>query len=171
MSRYRDPQLQVGENYTYLQILILSKMKLNEWGLRPPLCTYRLNWARWTSRRWWDALQTQNSKFDPWWSEAEHATTQSLQRLPTILNLHEWAGKKQFVYLKFECQSMARALDLKTFQRPALTTSPPPFDFDPYSAGIDFSRHKICRRQILTTKDDPRTVRVNIIYNGRRPIT
>ena len=28
--------------------------KWNEWGFRPPLCTYRLNWARRTSWRWWD---------------------------------------------------------------------------------------------------------------------
>ena len=29
-------------------------MKLNESGFRPPLCTYRLNWARRTSWGWWD---------------------------------------------------------------------------------------------------------------------
>ena len=40
----------------------------------------------------------------------------------------------------------------------------------PYSAGIDFSRH-VFRRQILTTKVDPRTVKVKNIYNGRRPTT
>ena len=42
---------------------------MNEWGLRPPLCTYRLNWIRRTSSECWDewddtALQTQDSKFD-----------------------------------------------------------------------------------------------------------
>ena len=30
-------------------------MKLNKSGFRPPLCTYRLNWARRTSWGWWDA--------------------------------------------------------------------------------------------------------------------
>ena len=42
-------------------------------ALRPLLCTYRLNWARRISRGWWDdtALQTQDSKFEPWRSEAE----------------------------------------------------------------------------------------------------
>ena len=59
-------------------------------GFRPLLCTYRLNWARRTSWGWWDewddtALQTQDSKFEPWRSEAEHATSRS-RRLPTILS-------------------------------------------------------------------------------------
>ena len=63
--------------------------KWNESGFRPPLCTYRLNWARRTSWGWWDdwddtVLQTQDSKFEPWRSEAEHATSRS-RRLPTIL--------------------------------------------------------------------------------------
>ena len=38
---------------------------------------------------WWGdtALQTHNSKFVPWWSEAEHATSRS-RRLLTIFNLY-----------------------------------------------------------------------------------
>ena len=57
-------------------------------GFRPLLFTYRLNWARGTSWGWWDewddtALQTQDSKFKPWRSEAEHATSRS-RRLQTI---------------------------------------------------------------------------------------
>ena len=79
-------------------------MKWNEWGFRPPLCIHRLNWAGRTSWGWWDewddtALQTQNSKFKPWRSEAEHATSRS-QRLPTIFNLYEWAGKKYFLFFE-----------------------------------------------------------------------
>ena len=63
-------------------------MKWNESGFRPPLCTYRLNWTRRTSWGWWDdwddtVVQTQDSKFEPWRSEAEHATSLS-RRLPTI---------------------------------------------------------------------------------------
>ena len=63
--------------------------KWNKSGFRPPLCTYRLNWARRTSKGRWDewddtVLQTQDSKFEPWRSEAEHATSRS-RRLPTIL--------------------------------------------------------------------------------------
>ena len=79
-------------------------MKWNEWGFRPPLCTYRLNWARRTSRGWWDDwddtdLQTQYSKFEPWRSEAEHATSRS-RRLPTILAFTRGWGRNIFVSFK-----------------------------------------------------------------------
>ena len=79
-------------------------MKWNESGFRPPLCTYRLNWARRTSWGWWDewddtVLQTHDSKFKPWRSEAEHATSRS-RRLPTILSFtREW-GRNIFVSFK-----------------------------------------------------------------------
>ena len=70
-----------------------SMAKWNESGFRPPLCTYRLNWARRTSWGWWDdwddtVLQTQDSKFEPWRSEAEHATSRS-RRLPAVWLHHE----------------------------------------------------------------------------------
>ena len=72
-------------------------MKWNESGFRPPLCTYRLNWAKRTSWGWWDdwgdtVLQTQDSKFEPWRSEAEHATSRS-RRLPTILTFTRGWGR------------------------------------------------------------------------------
>ena len=72
--------------------------KWNESGFRPPLCTYRLNWARRTSWGWWNdwddtVLQTQDSKFEPWRSEAEHATSRS-RRLPTILTTCIWKPDK-----------------------------------------------------------------------------
>ena len=35
--------------------------------------------------------------FEPWWSEAEHATSRS-RKLPTTLNIYECAGKKQWSY-------------------------------------------------------------------------
>ena len=71
-------------------LLYCNEMKWNESALRPPLCTYSLTWARRTSWMWWDewddtVLQTQDSKFEPWRSEAEHATSRS-RRLPTILS-------------------------------------------------------------------------------------
>ena len=80
------------------------EMKWNESGFRPPLCTYRLNWARRTSWGWWDdwddtVLQTQDSKFEPWRSEAEHATSRS-QRLPTILTFTRGWGRNNFVSFK-----------------------------------------------------------------------
>ena len=81
-----------------------SCKKWNESGFRPPLCTYRLNWARRTSWGWWDdwddtVLQTQDSKFEPWRSEAEHATSRS-RRLPTILTFTRGWGRNIFVSFK-----------------------------------------------------------------------
>ena len=78
--------------------------KWNESGFRPPLCTYRLNWARRTSWGWWDdwddtVLQTQDSKFEPWRSEAEHATSRS-RRPPTILTFTRGWGRNIFVSFK-----------------------------------------------------------------------
>ena len=81
-----------------------TKQKWNESGFRPPLCTYRLNWARRTSWGWWDdwddtVLQTQDSKFEPWRSEAEHATSRS-RRLTTILTFTRGWGRNNFVSFK-----------------------------------------------------------------------
>ena len=78
--------------------------KWNESGFSPPLCTYRLNWARRTSWGWWDdwddtVLQTQDSKFEPWRSEAEHATSRS-RRLPAILIFTRGWGRNIFVSFK-----------------------------------------------------------------------
>ena len=83
---------------------VRNEMKWNESGFRPPLCTYRLNWARRTSWGWWDdwddtVLQTQDSKFEPWRSEAEHATSRS-RRLPTILTFTRGWGRNNFVSFK-----------------------------------------------------------------------
>ena len=82
----------------------VTQMKWNESGFRPPLCTYRLNWARRTSWGWWDdwddtVLQTQDSKFEPWRSEAEHATSRS-RRLPIILTFTRGWGRNIFVSFK-----------------------------------------------------------------------
>ena len=79
-------------------------MKWNESGFRPPLCTYRLNWARRTSWGWWDdwddtVLQTQDAKFEPWWSEAEHATSRS-RRLPTIVTFTRGWGRNIFCFFQ-----------------------------------------------------------------------
>ena len=101
-------------------------MKWNESGFRPPLCTYRLNWARRTSWGWWDdwddtVLQTQDSKFEPWRSEAEHATSRS-RRLPTILNFTRGWGRNNFVSFKPPSRTLAwKAAVLAT------TLGPPPY--------------------------------------------
>ena len=98
--------------YIYLKLKKLTedfwnlqmKMKWNESGFRPPLCTYRLNWARKTSWGWWDdwddtVIQTQDLKFEPWWSEAEHATSRS-RRLPTILTFTRGWGRNIFCFFQ-----------------------------------------------------------------------
>ena len=74
--------------------------KWNESGFRPPLCTYRLNWARRTSRGWWDdwddtVLQTQDSKFEP-----GRARYLSVTEAPHNTNFHTWMGKKQFCFFQ-----------------------------------------------------------------------
>ena len=79
-------------------------MKWNESSFRPPLCTHRLNWARRTSWGWWDewddtVLQTQDSKFEPWRPDVEHATSRS-RRLPTILTFTRGWGRNIFVSFK-----------------------------------------------------------------------
>ena len=73
-------------------------------GFRPLLFTCRLNWARRTSWGWWDewddtALQTQDSKFKPWRSEAEHATYRS-RRLQTILSFTSRWGRNICISFK-----------------------------------------------------------------------
>ena len=90
--------------WSFIITLVITDMKWNESGFRPPLCTYRLNWARRTSWGWWDdwddtVLQTQDSKFEPWRSEAEHATSRS-RRLPTILTFTRGWGRNNFVSFK-----------------------------------------------------------------------
>ena len=89
---------------TEADIWMAEHRKWNESGFRPPLCTYRLNWARRTSWGWWDdwddtVLQTQDSKFEPWRSEAEYATSRS-RRLPTILTFTRGWGRNNFVSFK-----------------------------------------------------------------------
>ena len=71
---------------------------------RAPLCTYRLNWARRNSWGWWDewddtVLQTQDSKFEPWRSEAEHATSRS-RRLPQYWLSHVDEEETFFVFFQ-----------------------------------------------------------------------
>ena len=81
-----------------------AEIKLNESGFRPHLCTCKLNWTGKTSWGWWDewdntALQTQDSKFKPWRSEAEHASSWS-RRLPTIVSFMSGWGRNIFVSFK-----------------------------------------------------------------------
>ena len=92
-----NDHISLASSFLNVKLLTLSGLKWNESGFRPPLCTYRLNWAWRTSWGWWDdrddtVLQTQDSKFEPWRSEAEHATSRS-RRLPTILTFTRGWGR------------------------------------------------------------------------------
>ena len=125
---WMDEMVSVSE--TSCPVNMVKKIKWNEWGFRPSLCTYRPTSARRTSWGWWDecddtALQTQDSKFEPWRSEAEYAASRS-QRLTTILNLYKWAGEKHFFSLKLEVQSGVRIRALRLSKQAALTTAPGP---------------------------------------------
>ena len=145
----------IGKTLTFFN---MQKMKWNESGFRPPLCTYRLNWARRTSWGWWDdwddtVLQTQDSKFEPWRSEAEHATSRS-RRLPTILTFTRGWGRNIFVSFKppkpgTEPRTLAwKAAVITT------TLGPPPFlntqkmcaEVDAHNKWITFIRRS---RQII----------------------
>ena len=100
----KPPQMYDVTKWWQYYLISQPVKKWNESGFRPPLCTYRLNWARRTSWGWWDdwddtVLQTQDSKFEPWRSEAEHATSRS-RRLPTILTFTRGWGRNIFVSLK-----------------------------------------------------------------------
>ena len=91
--------------YDYMKYTAsITWQKWNESGFRPPLCTYRLNWARRTSWGWWDdwddtVLRTQDSKSEPRRSEAEHATSRS-RRLPTILTFTRGWGRNIFSFFQ-----------------------------------------------------------------------
>ena len=107
--------------------------KWNESGFRPPFCTYRLNWARRTSWGWWDewddtVLQTQDSKFEPWRSEVEHATSRS-QRLPTILTFTRGWGRN--ISISFKPPTPGTEPRTLAWKAAVLTTTlgPPPDDW------------------------------------------
>ena len=109
-----DKKLKNLHNFANLSI---HEMNRNESGFRPLLCTYRLNWARRTSWGWWNdwddtVLQTQDSKFEPWRSEAEHATFRS-RRLPTILTFTRGWGRNICCF--FQTAETGNQTDRQTF--------------------------------------------------------
>ena len=102
-------QWQQKKNTTWI------KLKWNECGFMPPLCTYRLNWVRRTSCGWWDklydtALQTHNSKFEPWRSEAEHSIYRSLKLNIESLRV---SVEERFCFFETWRMSGARTPDLQ----------------------------------------------------------
>ena len=121
---------QLRQILTYKDGPRTERNKWNESGFRPPLCTYRLNWARRTSWGWWDdwddtVLQTQDSKFEPWRSEAEHATSRS-RRLPAILTFTRGWGRN--IFFSFKPPSPGTEPRTLAWKAAVLTTTlgPPP---------------------------------------------
>ena len=121
----------IYERLTQLFYTNSTPRKWNESGFRPPLCTYRLNWARRTSWGWWDdwddtVLQTQDSKFEPWRSEAELATSRS-RRLPTILTFTRGWGRNIF-FVSFKPPRPGTEPRTLAWKAAVLTTTlgPPP---------------------------------------------
>ena len=119
-----------------------------------------LNWARRTSWGWWDdwddtVLQTQDSKFEPWRSEAEHATSRS-RRLPTILTFTRGWGRNNFVSFKpprpgTEPRTLAwKAAVLTT------TLGPPPYYFETCSNGLMYTNE--CQEGLEFDQDEDRCV-------------
>ena len=155
---------------TLVQCLVFAgiyrdEIKWNAWGFRPPSCTYRLNWVRITCCGWLDewhdtARQTQDSKFQPWWSEAEYAISR-LRRLPTVFNLYEWAGKILFLFLKHAGQSGVRTRDLRLSKQAALSTTPGPppcVEIEPHPAKHETLRQCWVNVGQTSTNIDPTLV-------------
>ena len=128
------------------------KIKWNKSGFRPPLCTYRLNWARRTSWGWWDewddtVLQTQDSKFEPWRSEAEHATSRS-QKLPTILTFTRGWGRNISISSKPPRPGTeSRALAWKAA---VLTTTLGPLPFNDGGVSVYLLQHFMTKSVTVT---------------------
>ena len=80
---------------SFINFGLLWQRKWNESGFRPPLCTYRLNWARRTSWGWWDDWDNTvlHTGFEiralAVWG---HATSRS-RRLPTIMTFTRGWGR------------------------------------------------------------------------------
>ena len=145
-----------------------SVSKWNDWGFGPLLCTYyTLNRARITSWQWWDelddtALQTQNSKFGHWPSEAGHAPSRS-RELQTILNLYAWAENKYYEFLKL-CRP-ERGSSPRSPKQVALTTAPgsPPCSVSNYGRSIKdhVGQHRLWFYNVLSSTDN-----VSLVHNS-----
>ena len=107
--------------------------KWNESGFRPPLCTYRLNWARRTSWGWWDdwddtVLQTQEIMWIKWneWGLRPPLCTYRLNwaRRTSWGLWDKWDDREETFCLKLECQCGVRTRDFPHFKQTALTTAP-----------------------------------------------
>ena len=88
-----------SDRQIYRSSFFLLDMKWNESGFRPPLCTYRLNWARRTSWGWWDDCPP-DTGFEiralAVWGRARYL---SVTEAPHNTHFHTWMGKKHYLFL------------------------------------------------------------------------
>ena len=112
-----------------LYILIFPALKWNESGFRPPLCTYRLNWARRTSCGWWMRwLCPPDTGFEiralAVWGRARYL---SVTEAPHNTEFHTWMGK--FFFVSFKPPRPGTEPRTLAWKAAVLTTTlwPPPF--------------------------------------------
>ena len=85
------------------RLYLTGYIKWNESGFKPPLCTYRLNWARRTSWGWWDdrddtVLQTGfEIRALAVWGRARYL---SVTEAPHNTDFHTLMGKKHFYFFQ-----------------------------------------------------------------------
>ena len=117
------------------------------------------------------SIYTKDPKSGPWLSEAEHVTYRS-RRLPTILNLYEWAGKKLFFW-KHEGQSGVRTRDPRFCKQAALITvsEPPPSRVKPgsHQTAINWGSWRHINQLLPYFKKIGVTARCEQLTNSLRP--
>ena len=96
------------------------KMKWNESGFWPPLCTYGLNWTRRTSWGWWDEWDETGFEIRALtvWGRARYLEA------PHNTEFHTWMGKKHFCFFQ-TAETGNRTLAWKAVVL-TTTTGPPP---------------------------------------------
>ena len=97
-----------GQDKQYIRLTSCSRparceTKRNESGFRPPVCTYRLNWAGKPPEDGEHGEMIEMTLSSRHrirnWSEAEHATSRS-RRLPTILTFTRGWGRNSFCFFQ-----------------------------------------------------------------------
>ena len=108
-----------------LSIEIYSSLntKMNEWGCRPPLWKYMLNWARRTSWGWWHCPPHTGCEIRALavWGRARYL---SVTEAPHNIKSARVSGKKHFVSLKLECHSGNKPA-ISDFQTGTTAPGPP----------------------------------------------
>ena len=117
------------------------------------------------------ALLTQDSKFKPWRSEAEHATSRS-QRLPTILSFTSGWGRNIFV--SFKTPRPRNKPRTPAWKAAVLTTTPgpPPIRYSNSSTrecctGGEFVLKHWEKLNVSLLPNDEKTCKQSLIHNWK----